>query len=260
MSTTRVYLVRHGATRLTAEDRFSGDIGVDLSDDGRSQAARLGARLARRGDHRDLLQPAVARRSRPPGSSGTPSACGRRPATACARSPMGTGKGLTRREVETSFAGRVRAVVGRSVHVRAGRRRVGRRRPGSRPAGAARDCRRACRRARGGRLAQGDDPAAAQQPARVRRPRLSRSARPGAGLPQRRRLPRSRARAADAVQRHLALRRASRVRPSGACRNGGTRRCDRGGVTPWSRRRLAELKLRPTYVGVLRAGCRRAEL
>src|SRR5512147_586441 len=44
--TTRLYLVRHGATQLTAENRFSGAVGVDLSDEGRSQAARLGERLA----------------------------------------------------------------------------------------------------------------------------------------------------------------------------------------------------------------------
>jgi probable phosphoglycerate mutase len=44
--TTRLYLVRHGATQLTAEDRFSGDIGVDLSDEGRHQAGRLAERLA----------------------------------------------------------------------------------------------------------------------------------------------------------------------------------------------------------------------
>ncbi len=43
---TRVYLVRHGATQLTAEDRFAGAVGVDLSDEGRRQAARLGERLA----------------------------------------------------------------------------------------------------------------------------------------------------------------------------------------------------------------------
>jgi broad specificity phosphatase PhoE len=42
---TRIYLVRHGATALTAEDRFSGDVGVELSDEGRSQAMRLAARL-----------------------------------------------------------------------------------------------------------------------------------------------------------------------------------------------------------------------
>ncbi|HEX3070352.1 MAG TPA: histidine phosphatase family protein [Thermoanaerobaculia bacterium] len=43
--TTRVYLVRHGATELTDEDRFAGAIDVKLSDDGRDQARRLGLRL-----------------------------------------------------------------------------------------------------------------------------------------------------------------------------------------------------------------------
>ncbi len=45
MRSTRLYLVRHGATQLSAEDRFSGAIGVELSDEGRQQAARLGERL-----------------------------------------------------------------------------------------------------------------------------------------------------------------------------------------------------------------------
>jgi broad specificity phosphatase PhoE len=44
---TRVSLVRHGATQLTAENRFSGATGVDLSDEGRQQAALLGERLQR---------------------------------------------------------------------------------------------------------------------------------------------------------------------------------------------------------------------
>ena len=43
---TRLLLVRHGATSRTAEDRFSGDEGVDLSDEGRSQVAALAERLA----------------------------------------------------------------------------------------------------------------------------------------------------------------------------------------------------------------------
>lgn len=43
--TTRLYLVRHGSTALTAEDKFSGAIGVDLSEEGRWQAAKLGERL-----------------------------------------------------------------------------------------------------------------------------------------------------------------------------------------------------------------------
>jgi probable phosphoglycerate mutase len=46
METTRIHLVRHGATQLTAEDRFSGSVGVDLSDEGRWQATRLGERLS----------------------------------------------------------------------------------------------------------------------------------------------------------------------------------------------------------------------
>ncbi len=43
--TTRLFLVRHGATQLTAENRFSGAVGVDLSDEGRWQVAKLGERL-----------------------------------------------------------------------------------------------------------------------------------------------------------------------------------------------------------------------
>ncbi|HEY8965820.1 MAG TPA: histidine phosphatase family protein [Candidatus Methylacidiphilales bacterium] len=43
---TRVYLIRHGATRLAAEDRFAGSIDVPLSDEGRGQVARLARRLA----------------------------------------------------------------------------------------------------------------------------------------------------------------------------------------------------------------------
>jgi len=44
--TTRIYLVRHGATELSAEDRFAGAVDVLLSDGGRDQARRLGERLA----------------------------------------------------------------------------------------------------------------------------------------------------------------------------------------------------------------------
>ena len=44
--TTRIYLIRHGSTTLTMEDRFSGAIDVPLSDAGRYQAQRLGQRLA----------------------------------------------------------------------------------------------------------------------------------------------------------------------------------------------------------------------
>ena len=43
---TRVYFIRHGATTLSAEDRFAGSTDVELSTDGREQALRLGERLA----------------------------------------------------------------------------------------------------------------------------------------------------------------------------------------------------------------------
>ena len=43
---TRLFLVRHGATELSAEDRFAGALDVALSSVGRQQAERLGARLA----------------------------------------------------------------------------------------------------------------------------------------------------------------------------------------------------------------------
>jgi probable phosphoglycerate mutase len=45
-SPTRVFLIRHGATTLSAEDRFAGSTDVPLSDEGRRQAQRLASRLS----------------------------------------------------------------------------------------------------------------------------------------------------------------------------------------------------------------------
>jgi len=45
-SVTRVFMVRHGATVLSAEDRFAGATNVALSDEGRKQARRLAERLS----------------------------------------------------------------------------------------------------------------------------------------------------------------------------------------------------------------------
>ncbi len=42
---TRIFLIRHGATTLTAEDRFAGATDVQLSDTGREQVRRLAVRL-----------------------------------------------------------------------------------------------------------------------------------------------------------------------------------------------------------------------
>ena len=43
---TRIFLVRHGSTPLTAEDRFAGATDVPLSDEGRAQAEHLAQRLS----------------------------------------------------------------------------------------------------------------------------------------------------------------------------------------------------------------------
>src|SRR5213082_2452981 len=42
----RIFMVRHGATVLTKEDRFAGATDVELSDEGREQVRRLAIRLA----------------------------------------------------------------------------------------------------------------------------------------------------------------------------------------------------------------------
>ncbi len=42
-----MFLVRHGATTLSAEDRFAGETEVDLSDAGRAQVRHLAVRLAK---------------------------------------------------------------------------------------------------------------------------------------------------------------------------------------------------------------------
>ena len=43
---TRLFLVRHGTTTLSAEDRFAGSTDVELSDAGRNEAEALARRLA----------------------------------------------------------------------------------------------------------------------------------------------------------------------------------------------------------------------
>jgi broad specificity phosphatase PhoE len=46
MARTRLLIVRHGATLLSAEERFAGSTDVALSEEGRGQVAALGKRLA----------------------------------------------------------------------------------------------------------------------------------------------------------------------------------------------------------------------
>jgi probable phosphoglycerate mutase len=54
---TRLYLVRHGATAASSEDRFSGAADVDLSEQGRAQVLRLAMRLARHRLHAVYTSP-----------------------------------------------------------------------------------------------------------------------------------------------------------------------------------------------------------
>jgi probable phosphoglycerate mutase len=42
---TTIYLIRHGATVLSREDRFAGSSDVALSEEGIEQAKKLGKRL-----------------------------------------------------------------------------------------------------------------------------------------------------------------------------------------------------------------------
>jgi broad specificity phosphatase PhoE len=100
---TRVFLVRHGATSLTAEGRFSGSVGVDLSDEGRWQAAQLGARLR----HEQLTAAYASPLSRAVDTARIiAGACGLIPELRDGLREISHGhwEGLTRAEVEARFA------------------------------------------------------------------------------------------------------------------------------------------------------------
>jgi broad specificity phosphatase PhoE len=104
VDTTRIYLVRHGATQLTAENRFSGSVGVELSDEGREQAARLGERL-HRGGIDAIYSSALSRAIETANLIG--SCCGLQaiPCDALREISHGHWEGLTRAEVEERFPG-----------------------------------------------------------------------------------------------------------------------------------------------------------
>jgi probable phosphoglycerate mutase len=100
--TTRLFLVRHGATARTAEDRFSGDAGVDLSDEGRAQVRALAERL--RSCPVDAIYASPLSRTR---ETAEILAAGR-PQSIVTRDGLreighGHWEGLTRREVEARF-------------------------------------------------------------------------------------------------------------------------------------------------------------
>ncbi len=101
--TTRLYLVRHGATQLTAEDRFSGSENVFLSEEGHRQVERLAGRLANENicavyaSPLDRTMDTAAILSRPHGLSPIP-------ADGLREISHGHWEGLSRKEVESRFS------------------------------------------------------------------------------------------------------------------------------------------------------------
>ena len=100
---TRVFLVRHGATQRTVEGRFSGSVGVDLSDEGRWQAERLGERL--RGEGLTAAYASTLSRARDTAAI-IAGACGlvTQELDELREISHGHWEGLTRAEVEERFA------------------------------------------------------------------------------------------------------------------------------------------------------------
>jgi probable phosphoglycerate mutase len=100
--TTRLYLVRHGATNLTAENRFSGASGADLSDEGRAQVTRLSERL-RREDVAAVYTSSLDRALETARILARP--CGHLPQARDGLREISHGhwEGLTRQEVEARF-------------------------------------------------------------------------------------------------------------------------------------------------------------
>ena len=103
MTSTRLFLIRHGATQLSAEDRFAGAVDVALSEEGREQARRLGERLA--------AEPIVALYASPMGRTVETAKLvgashGLLPVTMDGLREISHGRweGLTRKEVESRFA------------------------------------------------------------------------------------------------------------------------------------------------------------
>src|SRR5262245_45886181 len=100
--TTRVLLIRHGATTLTAEDRFAGSTDVDLSQEGRAQAQRLSERLA--GEQLAAVYASPLRRTTDTAAIvGAPHRLTPSPRDGLREIGHGRWEGLTRKEVETRF-------------------------------------------------------------------------------------------------------------------------------------------------------------
>ena len=154
-SVIRLFLVRHGATQLTAEDRFSGSAPAWIFRRGPRAGRGLADRLAQEKMRRSTRarSPARWRRRRSSGGRTGHADRTRRPGEIA----TGAGKASPGRRSRRASR-RVRGLGDRPVHVRARGRRIGGRGAGARAAGGAGDCRQARGPERHRRLSQGDAP------------------------------------------------------------------------------------------------------
>jgi broad specificity phosphatase PhoE len=99
---TRIYLVRHGATALTEEDRFAGASEVPLSDEGRRQVEALAERL--HGDTLDAVYASpLGRTMETAWAIGAPHGLEPHQEPDLREIDYGRWEGLTRDEVERDF-------------------------------------------------------------------------------------------------------------------------------------------------------------
>jgi probable phosphoglycerate mutase len=100
---TRIYLVRHGATQLTEEDRFAGSSDVALSAEGQRQIASLAERL--KDDKLDAIYASPLGRTLETGRIlGAPHGLEPIPEPCLREIDYGHWEGLSRTEVERDFA------------------------------------------------------------------------------------------------------------------------------------------------------------
>lgn len=102
MALTRIFLIRHGATTLTAEDRFAGSTDVPLSDEGREQARRLAQRLAHLPVNAVYASP-LGRTMETARILATPHTCQVQPRDGLREITHGHWEQLTRKEVEANY-------------------------------------------------------------------------------------------------------------------------------------------------------------
>ena len=100
--TTRLYLVRHGATPLSAEDRFAGSENIQLSEEGRAQITRLAQRLKDDGIHAIYCSP-LDRTLETASIIAKPHQLTPIPKDGIREASHGHWEGLSRKEVEEQF-------------------------------------------------------------------------------------------------------------------------------------------------------------